>query len=67
MVARPVPIRLENDLIERLDRLAAAMADRAAGAKVPRTSAMRIVLDRGLDALEAEFGLTSRRPKPKRK
>jgi predicted transcriptional regulator len=67
MTGKPVPIRLEDDLIDRLDRLATAMTARAAGAKVPRTSAMRIVLERGLEVLEAEMGLTARRPKPKPK
>lgn len=56
-VDRPLPVRLEDDTIERLDRLAAALTQRAAGVKVSRSSAMRVTIERGLDALEAELGI----------
>lgn len=63
-VDRPLPIRLEDDTIERLDRLAAALTERAAGVKVSRSGAMRATIERGLDVLEAELGIgrTKRRP-----
>jgi hypothetical protein len=64
MVARPVPLRLEEEVIERLDRLARAMSERAGGVEVNRSSVMRTVLDRGLDVLEKELGVQP--PKKKR-
>jgi len=62
---RTIPIRLEEDLIGRLDALATALTERAAGAKVTRTGVMRVALERGVQALEAEVGSAGRR-KPKR-
>jgi hypothetical protein len=66
MTGNPVPIRLGEELLARLDRVTAEMSKRAAGADVPRSSAIRLALERGLDALEAELGLADRRRKPKR-
>lgn len=66
VTARTLPIRLEDDLIDRLDSLAAALSERAAGAKVSRTAAMRAAMERGLEALEAELGAGVRRRKPKK-
>jgi len=66
VTARTIPIRLEDDLIERLDALAIVLTERAAGAKVTRTSAMRAALERGLEALEAETRTAPRRRKPKK-
>lgn len=59
VTGRTLPIRLEDDLIERLDTLAAALTVRAAGVKVSRTAAMRAALERGLAALEAEARVTA--------
>lgn len=69
MTGRPIPIRLEDDLVERIDRVAEALKARASGAPVPRAVAMRVAMERGLDALEVELGIGTRRskPKPKRK
>lgn len=61
---KPIPataIRLEPELLERIDRLASTMQERAAGAQVTRTAAMKVALTRGLDSLEAEFGSAGRR------
>jgi hypothetical protein len=66
VTGRTLPIRLEDDLIDRLDAVAVALTARAAGVKVSRTAAMRAALERGLQALEAEAGVTSRRRKPKK-
>lgn len=66
VTAKTLPIRLEDDLIARLDALAAALTERAAGVKVSRTAAMRAALERGLSALEAEAGTSPRRRKPKK-
>jgi predicted transcriptional regulator len=66
MVSKTIPIRLDDDLVARLDALAAALTERAAGVKVTRTAAMRTALERGIAALESEVGPVARR-KPKRK
>lgn len=65
-MGKTLPVRLEDDLVERLDALAELLTERAAGVKVSRSAAMRAALERGLEALEGELG-GSRRNKPKRK
>lgn len=65
MVSKTIPIRLEDDLVARLDALAAVLTERAAGVKVTRTAAMRSALERGLEALEDEVGTPRRKPKRK--
>jgi hypothetical protein len=65
MADRPIPVRLEEDIIERLDRIAEALTARAVGARVSRASAMRVALERGVSSIETELGLS--RAKPKRK
>jgi len=52
---RAIPLRLDASTIARLERLAAAAADRAIGAQVTRSSVMRAALDRGIAALEREL------------
>jgi predicted transcriptional regulator len=52
-------IRLEDDMVKRIDRLAAAMTEAAAGAKVTRSQALRAALDTGVPALEKRFGIAS--------
>lgn len=66
VTARTIPIRLEDELIERLDALATALTERAAGVKVTRTAAMRAALERGIEALEAEAGVPGRRRKTRK-
>ncbi len=56
-------IRLDAEILDRLDRIAEAMTARAAGAPVNRSTAARVALERGLDALEAELKI----PKTKAK
>lgn len=65
MTELPISVRLSAEAVERLDRIAAALSDRAAGAPMNRSSVVRVAVGRGIDALEAELGL-SKRPKPKR-
>jgi hypothetical protein len=65
MTSKTLPLRLDEELIARLDRLAATMTERAGGAEISRAAALRAALSRGLDALEAELGAADRRPKPK--
>ena len=49
--------RVEPALIERLDRLAAALAARTRGADLHRSDAARAALERGLALYEKELGL----------
>jgi hypothetical protein len=62
-MAKVLPIRFENAYVDRIDALADALTARAAGARVSRTAVMRLAIERGLEALEAEVV----GPKPKRK
>lgn len=57
-------VRLDDEMIGRLDRIALALGKRAAGIKVGTAEAMRACLDRGANALERELGIA---PKPARK
>lgn len=66
MTAKAIPIRIESELLERIDRLAEALQERAAGAPVTRSGAMRVAMERGLGALEAELGLSGRRASKKK-
>ena len=54
-------IRLDAEIVGRLDRLAEALTARAAGAPVNRSSAARVALERGLADLEAELKIKPRR------
>jgi predicted transcriptional regulator len=56
-------LKADDSLASRLDALVEAMSVGAAGAKISRSNAMRVALERGLDALEAEFNV---KKKPKR-
>ena len=57
MVRSPtVGVRLDPDIIARLDALAAALSERAAGAAINRSDAARLAIARGVDVLEAEIG-----------
>lgn len=65
MTEVPCSVRIDKALVARLDAVAAAMSARAAGAPVKRSSAIRAALERGIDALEAEFGAAQKK-KPKK-
>lgn len=54
-------VRLDPAQMSRLDRIVDAMRCRLAGLDVGRSTALRLALERGMDALEAELGLTARR------
>lgn len=58
--ALPTIIRIPEATRERLRRVADAMAKRAL-AELPASVVVRAVLERGLDALERELGLTKER------
>lgn len=56
-------VKVDDELAERLDRLAAEMSARAGGAQVTRSNAMRVALERGMEALETEFAIRTKKPK----
>jgi hypothetical protein len=66
MTRRPVPLRIDEEILTRLDRVAEALSAKAAGANVPRSDAIRIALERGTESLEGELGLSRQKRKPKR-
>jgi len=53
-------VRLDESQVARLDRIVAAMQSRLAGLDVGRSTALRLALERGMDALDAELRLTRR-------
>ncbi len=50
-----ISARLETTLVEQIDELAEALSARVRGIRVTRTDAIRIVLERGVEALQAEM------------
>lgn len=63
MVGRPIPMRLDDSIVERLDKLASLMSERTGGVEISRASVLRVALERGIDSLEKELGA----PTPKKK
>ena len=56
-------VRLEKETLERIERLASVLSGLASGAKVSQSEVVRLALERGLTALEAEHGLKKGRKK----
>lgn len=52
-------IRLDDDLLKRLDRVAAALETKVLGVKVSRADVIRSAVERGLVSFEAEHQLPS--------
>ena len=52
-----VGIRVPPEMIARLDRIAAALAERAEGSEVRRSDAARVALELGVEALERKLAL----------
>lgn len=61
MTEHPVSFRLDSETVARLDALAEALTARAAGATVNRSSVLRLAVERGVRALEAELGRSKKR------
>jgi predicted transcriptional regulator len=51
-----ISVRIDDELVDRLDELAKVLSARAAGAGMSRSNAVRVALERGVEALEAELG-----------
>jgi hypothetical protein len=56
MALETMSVRLDPDEITRLEAVAAVLTERAAGATITRSNALRAVVQAGLDALEAKYG-----------
>lgn len=67
MTGKPIPIRLDDEIVQRLDALAQAMSDRTGGATITRANALRAVLLQGLPILEEENGIGRARAKSKKR
>jgi hypothetical protein len=64
MVKDVLSVRLEPELIKRLDAVAELLSERAGGAQISRSNALNVVAARGIELFEAE--MTSKPKKPKR-
>lgn len=53
----PSAFRLTQDQVDDLDAIASALSVRAEGARVSRSHAIRIAIDRGRAVLRTELGL----------
>ncbi|MFW6087879.1 MAG: hypothetical protein ACODAG_11785 [Myxococcota bacterium] len=60
---RPIPVRLEDEAIARLDAMVDEMRRRTAGARISRSEVLRMVVDRGIPVLERELGASKKRKK----
>ena len=62
MVTKLITVRLDTDLIKRLDRLAQAMQKQSeiVGLKVTRTQAITTAVTMGLDQAEETFAVKKR-------
>lgn len=60
-MTKVTPIRLDEKLLERFDKLATVLSSRAGGVAVNRTDAIRAAVTKGLDALEVEYGIGRKR------
>ena len=52
-----ISLKVQPDLLARVDRVRAEMSARAGGVEISRAAAARTCMDAGLSLLESEFGL----------
>lgn len=55
----PIAVRLDDEQIQRLDRIALELAKRLPGVKVCRGDAVRATVERGVASFEAELKITA--------
>ena len=67
MAMTTLSVRLEVSEINRLDQIAQALAARAHGARITRSNALRVTVEAGLTALEAEHDLGQKKRRATRK
>jgi predicted DNA-binding protein len=65
MVMTTVSVRLDEDMAERLDKIAAKAEARQPGAKFKRSDALRMAVEQGLRVLEKDLRIAAPRPKPR--
>jgi predicted transcriptional regulator len=63
MVMATVSVRLEGDLAERLDKLAAKAAARVPGSKFSRSDIVRMAVEQGVKVLEKQLKVAAPRAK----
>ena len=56
---RPISIRFEPEMIERLDRIAIHLSKVNANIRIGRSSVVKLATERALAAIEAELSLVS--------
>ena len=54
MATESVYVRLDDEAIARLDALATEMSAAAKGARITRSAALRVLVDRGFASLDVE-------------
>lgn len=64
---RLIPVRMDDDMISELDKLAEALTEAAQGAPVSRSDAVRIALRRGINVLREEMGIAGAEHRERRK
>jgi hypothetical protein len=63
MVKDALSVRLEPELIQRLDAVAEFLSERAGGARITRSSALAVVAMRGIEQFETEMATKAKKPK----
>lgn len=58
MTGKPIPLRVDEALTERIDRVVQTLSDRTEGVHVSRASVMRAALERGIESFERELNLS---------
>ena len=54
-------IRVETELLDRLEAIAAELSRRSAGVAVKRSDVARAALERGAESLEQELGIAEKK------
>jgi predicted transcriptional regulator len=63
MTEQPIAVRLDAEILDRLDRIGSALSERAAGVRMNRSAVLRVAIEHGIAALETELGLVRQRRK----
>lgn len=61
MTEHPITVRLDDETILRLERIAEALGKRAAGVTLKRGTVVRVAIEHGLESLEQELGLAKKK------
>jgi len=66
MTERPLAVRLQEELIARLDAIAGELSGRASGVPVARSVVIRQAIERGVASFEAELGVAPSRQRKRK-